>query len=102
MQVEKLARGLWRWSAERAGGEVWCVYYETPAATVLIDPVVPDEPERFFRALDRDVERRGVPVTIICTSAESETAAGELAQRYGAAVLRTDPVDSRPGLRTQQ
>jgi len=88
MNVEELRPGLWRWSVTRADEVVWCIYYEAELTTVLIDPIVPDEPERFFRALDRDVERRGVPVTILCTSAESETAAGELAQRYGAAVLR--------------
>jgi hypothetical protein len=88
MQVEELCSGLWRWSAERGGETVWCVYYEAATATVLIDPVVPDEAERFFRALDRDVERRGVPVAILCTSSESEAASSELADRYNATVLR--------------
>lgn len=88
MKVAELAPGLWRWSAERGAEEVWCVYYETPAATVLIDPVVPDERDRFLRALDRDVERRGVPVQILCTSAESEAAAAELTARYDATVHR--------------
>lgn len=87
MELQELAPGLWRWSAERAGSEIWCVYYETPTATVLIDPMVPDEPERFFRALDRDVERRGLPVTIVCTSAGHRAAAAELESRYGATVL---------------
>lgn len=84
MKVEELAPGVWRWS----GGEQWCLYYEAPGATVLIDPVVPNERERFFRALDRDVERRGVPVVILCTSAAGEADASELAGRYGATVLR--------------
>lgn len=89
MRVEELAAGLWRWSARLAGEEVWSVYYEAPEATVLIDPVVPeDEAERFFRALDRDVERRGVRVVIVCTSGGLETEAAALAARYGAAVVR--------------
>lgn len=88
MKVEELAAGLWRWSAVRDGEEVWCVYYEAPGATVLIDPVVPDERERFFDALDQDVERRGVPVVILCTDAGHEAEASELAERYGATVLR--------------
>ncbi|MEO5575680.1 MAG: hypothetical protein ABIR67_05290, partial [Gaiellaceae bacterium] len=86
--VEKLAPGLWRWSARRGDADVWCLYYEAPAATVLIDPLVPDEPVRFFRALDRDVERRGVQLTILCTSAECEKAAAEFVSRYGATVVR--------------
>jgi len=88
MEVQELATGLWRWSASRDGHESWCVYYEAADATVLIDPVVPNERERFFRALYRDVERRGVPVVILATSAAAETAACELAERYGATVLR--------------
>lgn len=87
MDVEELAPGLWRWSAERAGNDVWCVYYETPTTTVLVDPVVPDERERFFRALDRDVERRGVPVAVLCTTPESAVDAAELIERYGAVLL---------------
>ncbi|MDQ3066093.1 MAG: hypothetical protein M3R12_02920 [Actinomycetota bacterium] len=88
MKVEELAPGLWRWSAARDGEETWCVYYEAPGTTVLIDPVVPDEREQFFRALDRDIERRGAPVTILCTSADRESEAGELVERYGANLLR--------------
>ena len=87
MDVQELAPGLWRWSAESAGASVWCLYCETPTATILIDPIVPDERERFFHALDRDLERRGVPLAIICTSAESKVAAAELVERYGARLI---------------
>lgn len=88
MNVEQLAPGLWRWSAVRDGYEVWCVYYEAPDATVLIDPVVPSERDAFFRALDRDVERRAVPVVILCTGADGDADVSELAERYGATILR--------------
>lgn len=91
MKVEKLAPGLWRWSARRGDADVWCLYYEAPAATVLIDPLVPDEPERFFRALDRDFERRGVPLTILCTSVDAETEATPFLERYDATVLKRLP-----------
>lgn len=84
MNVEELAPGLWRWSA---GGR-WCVYVEAEGATVLVDPVVPDESERFYRALERDVERRGVPLVVLCTSDEAEAAATRIAARYGVATLR--------------
>ena len=84
MRVEELAPGIWRWSA----GERWCVYVEAEGATVLVDPAVPDEPERFFRALDRDVERRGVPLAVVCTSDAAAEAARPIAERYGVTVAR--------------
>ena len=79
MKVEELAEGVWRWSA----GERWCVYVEAEGATVLVDPAVPDEPERFFAALDADVERRGVPLAILCTTDAAAEAAAPIAERYG-------------------
>ena len=56
MNVSELAPGLWRWTAlhpDWKEGEGWeqevgCVYYEAADATVLIDPLVPAEQERFF------------------------------------------------------
>ena len=88
VKVDEFAPGLWRWTADLGGREVGCVYYETPDAVVLIDPVVPDEAERFLRALDRDVERLGVRVAIVCTSDERAAAAAPLVTRYGATLLR--------------
>ena len=94
MTVTEVAPGLWRWTAphpEWQEGQGWeqevgCVYYEAAGATVLIDPLVPVEAERerFFEALDRDVDRRGAPVTILLTCTWHERSAAELAERYGA------------------
>ena len=92
MNVSELAPGLWRWTAPhpdwREGAdweqEVGCVYYEAAGATVLIDPLVPPERERFFEALDRDVERRGLPVAILLTCKWHERSAADLTERYGA------------------
>ena len=92
MNVAELAPGLWRWTAlhpdwkpgDDWAQEVGCVYYEAAAATVLIDPLVPPERDRFFEALDRDVERRGSPVTILLTVTWHERSAAELTERYGA------------------
>jgi glyoxylase-like metal-dependent hydrolase (beta-lactamase superfamily II) len=92
VSVSELAPGLWRWTAPhpdwKEGAdwdqEVGCVYYEAPDATVLIDPLVPPERERFLEALDRDVERRGLPVTILLTCKWHERSAVELKERYGA------------------
>jgi glyoxylase-like metal-dependent hydrolase (beta-lactamase superfamily II) len=93
LNVAELAPGLWRWTAPHPDwkqGDDWeqavgCVYYEAPRATVLIDPLVPTERERFLEALDRDVERRGLPVSILLTCAWHGRSSGELAERYGAA-----------------
>jgi hypothetical protein len=94
MKVVELAPGLWRWAtphpdwseAEEWPREVGSVYCEAPEATVLFDPLVPAgaDRDRFFEALDRDVERRGLPVTILLTVAWHERSAAELAERYSA------------------
>jgi glyoxylase-like metal-dependent hydrolase (beta-lactamase superfamily II) len=76
MDVQELRPGLWRWTAEHPewdhaeswGPEVGSVYAELPDAVVLVDPLVPsDEEERFWEALDRDVERAGLPVYVLLT-----------------------------------
>lgn len=97
MTVEEIRPGLWRWTCRHPdwtpdeGGpdgwdaEVGCVYHETPDAVVLIDPLVPadgTDRERFLRALDRDVERLGLPVAVLLTTHWHERSAGELRDRY--------------------
>ena len=90
MNVVELAPGLWRWTAPHPDWhegadweqEVGCVYYEAADATVLIDPLVPPERERFFEALDRDVQRRGLPVAILLTVPWHARSSAELAERY--------------------
>jgi hypothetical protein len=90
VHVQKLAPGLWRWTAPHPKWtegadweqEVGCVYYEAPNATVLFDPLVPPERERFFEALDRDVQRRGLPVSILLTVPWHGRSSAELAERY--------------------
>jgi hypothetical protein len=92
----RIAEGLWRWTAvhpswehwpdhEREAREVGCVYYEAEDATVLIDPLVPaGEEEAFFRHLDADVARHGLPVVILLTADWHRRSADELAARYDA------------------
>lgn len=97
MTVEQILPGLWRWTCSHPewtpteGGpdgwepDVGCVYYEAPEAVVLIDPLVPSGPpdeERFLRALDRDVERLGLPVAILLTTHWHERSAAMLRDRY--------------------
>ncbi|MBA3244490.1 MAG: hypothetical protein H0T61_04870 [Actinobacteria bacterium] len=99
MRVDEIAPGLWRWTAPHPGWEpdpepespadwpreVGCVYYEASEAVVLIDPLVPPERDTFLEALDRDVERLGLPLAILLTVSWHERSAGELAARFGAA-----------------
>jgi glyoxylase-like metal-dependent hydrolase (beta-lactamase superfamily II) len=93
MSVHRLADGLWRWTVPhpewREGADweryVGCVYCESPDAVVLIDPLVPaggEDRERFWRALDRDVDRLGVPVIVALTCWWHERSAHEVTERY--------------------
>jgi glyoxylase-like metal-dependent hydrolase (beta-lactamase superfamily II) len=102
MDVLELAPGLWRWTAPHPDWkesddweqEVGCVYYEAPGATVLVDPLVPPERDRFFEALDRDVERRGLPVTILLTCDWHGRSTDELTERYAAGDAAPDEVEA--------
>ena len=89
MRVREVATGLWWWTALHPawtpadGGpdgweqEVGCVYYEAPGAVVLIDPLVPmEDRDRFYRALDRDVERAGLPVRVLVTVDDAQALVG--------------------------
>lgn len=110
MDVQELAPGLWRWTAPHPDWEphpdpdspadwpreVGCIYYETPGAVVLIDPLVPPERETFFAALDRDVERHGQPVSILLTVSWHERSVDELTARYGADGAVPDGVVALP------
>ncbi|HKP17520.1 MAG TPA: hypothetical protein VJT84_03510 [Gaiellaceae bacterium] len=99
MRVQEIATGLWRWTGLHPGWtpadggpdgwdqEVGCYFYEAPDAIVLFDPLVPmEDRDRFFEALDRDVERAGLPVRILTTVDSHRRSAAELAGRYEAAI----------------
>jgi hypothetical protein len=101
VKVSELAPGLWRWTAlhpDWKPGEGWeqevgCVYYEAADATVLIDPLVPSQRERFFAALDQDVERRGLPVVVLLTCESHRRSAAELTERYQAGDAPPDGIE---------
>ena len=106
MDVRELAPGLWRWTAlhpEWTPGADWdqevgCIYLETAASVILIDPLVPGEPswrQTFLDRLDADVERNGKPVSILLTVWWHERSAGELAERYEAEVWAHEEGGSR-------
>ncbi|MBA2536947.1 MAG: MBL fold metallo-hydrolase [Actinobacteria bacterium] len=102
MDVEPIAEGLWRWTTRHPdwtpaeGGEdgwdpeVGCVYCEAGDAIVLVDPLAPADPgeaERFWRALDRDVERAGKPVAVLLTVFWHARSAETILERYDSATV---------------
>jgi hypothetical protein len=109
MDVRQLAEGLWRWTAPHPNAANWpdwgppvppevgCVYYEAPDAVVLIDPLLPAGDEKAFLAyLDRDVERVGLPVSLLLTAPWHERSAATLRERYGASDRIPDSVEVHP------
>jgi hypothetical protein len=101
VRVAQIAEGLWRWTARAQDDaeELAAAYLETPAAVVLIDPVLPPpdsaDRERFWRALDRDVGRAGPAVHVVRTHPAEGAAAALLLARYPGAVL-WQPGDGAP------
>jgi len=114
MEVRELALGLWRWTAphpawtpdkDKPGGwpqMVGCVSYEpgdaarraADAALVLIDPLAPPDgtpdADRFWRHLDEDVARVGLPVAILIGNRyhgrSSQTVHDRYREKYGASI----------------
>jgi len=111
MEVQELRPGLWRWTAphpewehaEHWGPEVGSVYAELPDAVVVIDPLVPaDEDERFWSALDRDVERLGRPVHVLLTVHWHERSVAAVLDRYRARLWRPEEKGELPeGVRAE-
>jgi len=105
VDVGELEPGLWWWRARHPDSkpsqswseEVRCFYLETDEATLLVDPLVADERERLWQALDRDVERRGLPVCVLLTQAAHSRSAGDVAARYSAAVLGPSQAHAKVG-----
>ncbi len=89
MDVAEIAPGLWRWTAfhEEWGEQVGSAYCETADGVVVVDPLVPaDESERFWAALDRDVERAAGAVHVLVTVFWHARSARAVAERYAARV----------------
>ena len=84
MEAFELAPDLWRWTGRRdtIGGEVSSIYYKTDSEVLLFDPLLPPEdPDGFWRALDRDV-LPGDTVLVLLTARSHTRSAYELAGRY--------------------
>jgi hypothetical protein len=111
MQVDELRPGLWRWTAahpewdhaEHWGPEVGSVYAELPDSVVVVDPLVPeDAAERFWGALDRDVERLGLPVHVLLTVHWHERSVAPVLDRYKATLWRPEEKGDLPvGVRAE-
>lgn len=89
MDVAEIAPGLWRWTGyhEEWREDVGSVYCETDDGVVLVDPIVPPEDtDRFWRALDRDVERQGGRVHVLVTIFWHARHTAEMVERYRARV----------------
>ena len=105
MDVRELRPGLWRWTAahpewehaEHWGPEVGSVYAELPDALVMVDPLVPqDEEDRFWEALDRDVERVGKPVHVLLTVHWHERSVAAVLDQYKATLWRPEEKGTLP------
>ena len=111
MDVRELRPGLWRWTAshpewahaEHWGPEVGSVYAELPDAVVVVDPLVPaDQEERFWAALDRDVERAGRPLQVLLTVHWHERSVAAVLERYDAKLWRPEDRGELPaGVRAE-
>ena len=111
MEVQELRPGLWRWTgshpewnhAEHWGPEVGSVYAEVPDAVVVVDPLVPeDAEEQFWTALDRDVERLGLPVHVFLTVHWHERSVATVLDRYKATLWRPEERGELPtGVRAE-
>jgi glyoxylase-like metal-dependent hydrolase (beta-lactamase superfamily II) len=111
MEVQELRPGLWRWTgshpewnhAEHWGPEVGSVYGEVPNAVVVVDPLVPeDAEEQFWTALDRDVERLGLPVHVLLTVHWHERSVATVLDRYKATLWRPEERGELPtGVRAE-
>ena len=95
MNVHEVAPGLRYWFAPHPAWReddnwpegVLCAYCEAPDALVLFDPLVPrGEEDEFWRALDRDVERLGMPVRVLLTAPWHDRDTTLVVERYGADV----------------
>ena len=107
----QVAPGLWRWTGlhpawtplAQGGAQGWeqevgCVYYEAGDTVVLVDPLVPPEDEtRFWRALDRDVERMGGRVVVTLTAPWHARSTDAIVARYRATVWSHPGGSSRLG-----
>jgi glyoxylase-like metal-dependent hydrolase (beta-lactamase superfamily II) len=89
VEVDRIADGLWRWTALRPDwpSPVGSTYCETADGVVLVDPLVPeDDTERFWSALDGDVRQVGGEVHVLVTVFWHVRSTAQMVERYSARV----------------
>ncbi len=89
MEVTRIDVGLWRWTGyhEEWKQDVGSVFCEAADGIVLVDPLVPPESgERFWRALDKDVERIGGELHVLVTVFWHVRSTAAMVARYSARV----------------
>jgi glyoxylase-like metal-dependent hydrolase (beta-lactamase superfamily II) len=105
MEVQELRPGLWRWTgehpewdhAETWGPDVASVYAELEDTIVVVDPLVPaDDEDRFWEALDRDVQRGGRPLHVLLTVHWHERSVAAVLDRYHATLWRPEEKGDLP------
>jgi hypothetical protein len=87
VEATELAHGLWWWTGRHdgIGADVGCVYYKTGNSVLLFDPLLPPEdPEGFWRALDRDVLPND-DVHVLVTRPSHTRSADAMLERYAGA-----------------
>jgi hypothetical protein len=84
--MKKLTEGLWRWTARHPewhpgefGAEVACFAAQAGDTTLLIDPLLPPEPEPVLRALDGTLAKR---LAILITIPYHVRSSEEVWRRY--------------------
>lgn len=101
-ELRRIRPGLWRWTAGHPAWvpgakpdspsdwprDVGCILLDATDATVLIDPLLPADDQGFLARLDRHVEERGLPVSILTTIKWHRRSRDELESRYGARTSR--------------
>jgi glyoxylase-like metal-dependent hydrolase (beta-lactamase superfamily II) len=89
VDVLQISPGLWRWTGfhEEWKEDVGSVYVETSDGVALVDPLVPPgDTDRFWDALDRDVNRVGGDVHVLVSVFWHTRSAKEMVERYRARV----------------
>ena len=112
MDAQELRPGLWRWTAahpdwtpDEGGPDGWeqevaSYAYVADETLVLVDPLVPDD-DRFWRELDRDVERVGPPHVLLTVFWHARSAQAILDRHEGARVWAHEAAVERIGERTR-
>jgi hypothetical protein len=114
MELQEIRPGLRRWTAPHPEWEadatpespadwprdVGCVLYDAAGTVVLIDPLLPPDPEPFWAVVDEHVRRRDVSVAVLTTIGFHRRSRDAFVERFGATTSAPEGVESFPVERT--